>query len=44
MNNSWNGYVSGSTKLNINATVYGTVSTLQLMNDTSPSLLIASGT
>ena len=40
---SWDGYLNGSTKFNINVTVNGAVSTLQLMNDTSPSLLLASG-
>ena len=43
MNYFWDGYLNGSTELYINVTVNGAVSTLQLVNDTSPSLLIASG-
>ena len=43
MNYSWDAYLNGTTKLNINVTVYGALSTLQLLNDTSPSLLLASG-
>ena len=43
MNYSWDGYLNGSTEFNINITVNGAVSTLQLINDTSPSLLLASG-
>ena len=43
MNYSWDGYLNGSTEFNINVTVNGAVSTLQLINDTSPSLLLASG-
>ena len=40
----WDGYLNGSAELNINVTVNGETSTLQLMmNDTLPSLLIASG-
>ena len=43
MNYSWDGYLNGTSELNINVTVHGAVSTLQLMNDTLPSLLLASG-
>ena len=43
MNYSWDAYLNGTTKLNINVTVYSGLSTLQLLNDTSPSLMLASG-
>ena len=44
MNYTWDGYLNGTTELNINVTVHGGVSTLRLVNDTSSSsLLIASG-
>ena len=43
MNYSWDAYLNGITKLNINITVYSGLSTLQLLNDTPPSLMLASG-
>ena len=43
MKYSWDGFLNGTTELNINVTVNGAVSTLQLVNDTLPSLLLASG-
>jgi len=42
-NSTWGVYFNGFTRLNISIPVYGEISTIQLINDTEPTLLLGKG-
>jgi len=43
-NSTWGVYFNGFTRLNISIPVYGEISSIRLINDTEPTLLLGKGT